>query len=121
MYHPLEGAHAGHEEIFAGMMGQLMGGLPMIVRLGGYMVESNCGHIGDDIDARAGDDPTLYGYRAGVEPARFSKHVAKQLYVREPDYSSVWSGSGRGRRSPLPLGFCVGVFDVAFLFYGPGH
>src|SRR3546814_15806620 len=80
MYHPLEGAHAGHEEIFAGMMGQLMGGLPMIVRLGGYMVESNCGHIGDDIDARAGDDPPLYGYRAGVEAARFSKHVAKPVY-----------------------------------------
>src|SRR3546814_6668316 len=75
------------------MMGQLMGGLPMIVRLGGYMVESNCGHIGDDIDARAGDDPTLYGYRAGVEAARFSKHVAKQVYGREPDYSYVWGGS----------------------------
>src|SRR3546814_16470757 len=52
MYHPLEGAYAGHEEIFAGMMGQLMGGLPMIVRRGGYLVESNSGHIGDDIDAR---------------------------------------------------------------------
>src|SRR3546814_7619677 len=72
-----------------------------ILRLGGYMVESNCGHIGDDIDARAGDDPTLYGYRAGVEAARFSKHVAKQVYGREPDYSYVWGGSGGGRRSQI--------------------
>src|SRR3546814_14440954 len=84
MYHPLEGAHAGHEEIFAGMMGQLMGGLPMIVRLGGYMVESNCGHIGDDIDARAGADPTLYGYRAGVrsEERRVGKECVSTFRYR---------------------------------------
>ena len=66
MYHPLEGAHAGHEEAFAGAMGALLGGLDMMVGLGGYMVESNSGHIGDDIDKRAGIDPGLYGYRASV-------------------------------------------------------
>src|SRR3546814_13612113 len=70
-------------------------------------------HIGDDIEARAGDDPTLYGYRAGVEAARFSKHVAKQVYGREPDYSYVWGGSGGGRRSPLHLEYCDGVYDGA--------
>jgi hypothetical protein len=121
MYHPLEGAHAGHEEAFAGMMGQLMGGLPMIARLGGYMVESNCGHIGDDLDPRAGADPTLYGHRAGIEAARFSKHVAKQVYGREPDYSYVWGGSGGGRRSPLHLEYCDGVYDGALPFMGGGN
>ena len=121
MYHPLEGAHAGHEEAFAGMMGQLMGGLPMIVRLGGYMVESNCGHIGDDLDQRAGSDPTLYGHRAGIEAARFSKHVARQVYGREPDYSYVWGGSGGGRRSPLHLEYCEGVYDGALPFMGGGN
>jgi hypothetical protein len=35
MYHPLEGAHAGHEEAFAGAMGALLGGLDMMVKLGG--------------------------------------------------------------------------------------
>jgi hypothetical protein len=121
MYHPLEGAHAGHEEIFAGMMGQLMGGLPMIARLGGYMVESNMGHIGDDIDQRAGPDPTLYGFRAGVESARFSKHVARQVYGREPHHSYVWGGSGGGRRSPLHLEYCGGVYDGALPFMGGGN
>lgn len=121
MHHPLEGAHAGHEEAFAGMMGQLMGGLPMIVRLGGYMVESNCGHIGDDLDPRAGSDPTLYGHRAGIEAARFSKHVARQVYGKEPDYSYVWGGSGGGRRSPLHLEYCDGVYDGALPFMGGGN
>src|SRR3546814_18063273 len=115
MYHPLEGAHAGHEEIFAGMMGQLMGGLPMIVRLGGYMVEPNCGHIGDDIDARAGDDPTLYGYRAGVEAARFSTHAAHPVYRRQPASPPVTGGTTRGRPPALPLDYFHGAK------HGPPH
>lgn len=121
MYHPLEGAHAGHEEAFAGVMGQLLGGLEMMVGLGGYMVESNCGHIGDDLDPRAGVDPGLYGYRASIESARFSKHIARQIYGREPDYSYVWGGSGGGRRSPLCLEYCDGVYDGALPFMGGGN
>ncbi len=83
MYHPLEGAHAGHEEAFAGAMGAILGGLEMMTKLGGYMVESNSGHIGDDVDPRAGVDPGLYGYRASVESARFSKHIAKPNILAE--------------------------------------
>ncbi|CAN5143089.1 hypothetical protein BH10PSE2_BH10PSE2_05790 [soil metagenome] len=121
MYHPLEGAHAGHEEAFAGAMGALLGGLDMMVGLGGYMVESNSGHIGDDIDPRAGIDPGLYGYRASVESARFSKYICKQVFGREPDYSYVWGGSGGGRRSPLCLEYCGGVYDGALPFMGGGN
>ena len=121
MYHPLEGAHAGHEEAFAGAMGALLGGVSMMFGLGGYMVESNCGHIGDDIDPRGGIDPGLYGYRASVESARFSKYVSKQIYGREPDYSYVWGGSGGGRRSPLHLEYCGGVYDGALPFMGGGN
>jgi L-arabinose transport system ATP-binding protein len=91
-----------------------------MVKLGGYMVESNSGHIGDDIDPRAGEDPSLYGYRASVESARFSKHVAKQIYGREPDYSYVWGGSGGGRRSPGCLENSGGVYDGALPFMGGG-
>ncbi len=120
LYHPLEGAHAGHEEAFAGAMGALLGGLEMMVKLGGYMVESNSGHIGDDVDPRAGEDPSLYGYRASVESARFSKHIAKQIYGREPDYSYVWGGSGGGRRSPGCLENGGGVYDGALPFMGGG-
>src|SRR3984885_13108387 len=78
MYMPLEGAHAGNEGAFGGPMGDLLGGMALTGRLGGYMAETNMGHIGDDIEAKAGDDPTLYGWRAAAETGRFSKHVAAQ-------------------------------------------
>jgi len=119
MFQPLEGAHAGHEDAFAGPMGQMLGGLQMIgQRLGGYMVESNSGHIGDDIDKRAGDDPTLYSYRASIESARFSKHVAAQVYGKAPQYSYVWGGSGGGRRSPGCLEYGPDVYAGALPFMG---
>jgi hypothetical protein len=121
MYHPIEGGHAGHEEFFAGIAGELGGGLRMITRLGGYMVESNSGHIGDDIDPRGGPDPTLYGHRAQVETARFSKHVCAQVYGEPPKYGYVWGGSGGGRRSPLCLEYGAGVYDAALPYMGGGN
>lgn len=121
MYHPLEGAHAGHEDVFGGFMGELIGGLSLITRLGGYMVESNSGHIGDDVDPAGGDDPTIYGHRASIETARFSKHVAAQVYGRPPHHSYVWGGSGGGRRSPLCLEYGAGVYDGALPFMGGGE
>src|SRR5271165_6937026 len=42
MYQPLEGANAGHEDVFASPLGADIGGLVMTLsRLGGYMDESN--------------------------------------------------------------------------------
>lgn len=121
MFHPLEGAHAGHEETFGGPMGEMLGGLALISRLGGYMIESNSGHIADDIDVKGGDDPTLYGHRASIETARFSKHVAAQVYGTAPHHSYVWGGSGGGRRSPLCLEYGSGVYDGALPFMGGGE
>jgi hypothetical protein len=122
MFQPLEGAHAGHEDAFGGLMGEMLGGLKMMgERLGGYMVESNSGHIGDDVDPRAGDDPTLYGHRASVETARLSKHVAAQVYGKAPEYSYVWGGSGGGRRSPLCLEYGADVYAGALPFMGGGN
>ncbi|MDB6062515.1 MAG: hypothetical protein JWM78_2618 [Verrucomicrobiaceae bacterium] len=121
MFQPIEGAHAGHEEAFGGAMGLMLGGLPMIARLGGFMVESNAGHIGDTIDEKAGPDPTLYGHRASVETARLSKFVAAQVYGAAPKYSYVWGGSGGGRRSPLCLEYGAGVYDGALPFMGGGN
>jgi hypothetical protein len=85
------------------------------------MVESNSGHIGDDIDPKGGDDPTIYGHRASIESARFSKHVAAQVYGEAPHHSYVWGGSGGGRRSPLCLEYCDGVYDGALPFMGGGN
>ncbi|NKI16439.1 tannase/feruloyl esterase family alpha/beta hydrolase [Spongiibacter sp. KMU-166] len=120
MFHPIEGAHAGHEDAFDGLMGQMLGGLAMIARLGGYMVESNSGHIGDTIDPAVGVDPTVYGHRASVESARLSKYLAAQVYGEAPRYSYVWGGSGGGRRSPLCLEYGGDVYDGALPFMGGG-
>src|SRR5689334_5179963 len=60
MYTPLEGANAGHEDSFGNGHGALLGGLEMITRLGGYMMESNMGHIGDVFDPKAGTEKTIY-------------------------------------------------------------
>jgi prepilin-type processing-associated H-X9-DG protein len=120
-FHPLEGAHAGHEDAFGGPMGDIIGGLGMIARLGGYMIESNSGHIGDDVDPRAGDDPALYGHRASIESARFSKHIAAQVYGEAPHHTYVFGGSGGGRRSPMCLEYGNGVYDGALPFMGGGN
>ncbi|MGO9102985.1 MAG: hypothetical protein ACLP9Y_27440 [Mycobacterium sp.] len=120
MFNPLSGAAGGTEDFFGGPFGELLGGLGMCVRLGGYMVESNQGHIGDDVDHRFGDDPGLYGWGASAEVARFSKHVAAQVYGEPPRHSHVFGGSGGGRRSPLCLENAPDVWDGALPFMGGG-
>ncbi|MDB5685454.1 MAG: hypothetical protein JWR77_43 [Rhizorhabdus sp.] len=118
LFQPLEGANAGHENVNTGPLGQVTGGLEMAFRLGGYTVESNMGHIGDVEDARAGSDPTLYGFRAAAECARFSKHLAAQIYGAPPAYSYVFGGSGGARRSPLCLAYAPDVWDAALPYMG---
>jgi hypothetical protein len=120
MFNPLSGAHGGTEDFFGSPFGELIGGLGMCVRLGGYMIESNQGHIGDEVDPRAGDDPGLYGWRASAEVARFSKHVAAQVYEEPPHHSYVFGGSGGGRRSPLCLENAPDAWDGALPFMGGG-
>jgi plastocyanin len=121
MYQPLEGANAGHEDAFATAHGAMLGGLDMIVRIGGYMVESNMGHIGDVMDPKAGEDPTIYGWRAAAESGRLSKHLAAQVYGHAPHHSYVWGGSGGARRSPLCLQYAPGVWDAALPFMGDAN
>ncbi|HSS38391.1 MAG TPA: hypothetical protein VLT58_06455, partial [Polyangia bacterium] len=118
LYQPLEGANAGHENMASGPLGGVTGGPKMIFGLGGYLVESNMGHVGDVKDPKAGDDPTVYGWRAAAESARFSKHLAAQVLGRAPRYSYVYGGSGGARRSPLCLAYAPDVWDAALPFMG---
>ena len=118
MYQPLEGGNAGHEDVNAGALGAELGRVDMLFRLGGYVVESNMGHIGDVMDPKAGPDPTIYGWRAAAETARFSKYVAEQTLQAAPKYSYVYGGSGGARRSPLCLAYAPGVWDAALPFMG---
>jgi Tannase and feruloyl esterase len=120
MFQPIFGAHGGMEDFFATPSGEMFGGFSVACRLGGFMVESNQGHIGDSLDARAGEDPTLYGHRASAEVARLAKHIAAQVYGAAPHHAYVFGGSGGGRRSPLCLENAPGVWDGALPFMGGG-
>lgn len=101
-FNPLSGAHGGTEDFFSSPFGEAIGGLSMCFRLGGHMIESNQGHIGDEIDAKGGEDATLYGHRASAEVARFSKFVAAQIYGVSPRpaisrpfcFHGLWKCSG---------------------------
>jgi hypothetical protein len=119
MYMPLAGGHAGDETVNSTFHGALItGGIEMIFRLGGYAVESNMGHIGEIMDPRAGDDPTIYGWRGAAECARYSKFLASQVLGSAPGYSYVYGGSGGARRSPLCLAYAPDVFDGAVPYMG---
>jgi hypothetical protein len=118
LYQPLEGANAGHENVQTGPLGVARGSFEVAFRLGGYMVESNMGHIGDVMDPKAGPDPTIYGWRAAAETARFSKFVAAQVLGTAPRYAYVYGGSGGARRSPLCLAYAPDVWDAALPFMG---
>ncbi len=101
MFQPLEGGNGGHAVTFGGgILGEMFQRIAMSARLGGYMIESNQDHKGDDYDPRAGKDPALYGHRASAKSARLSKFVAAQVHGTAPHHSYVWDGSGGGRRSP---------------------
>src|ERR1700760_4000451 len=101
LYQPLEGANAGHETVQAGPLGRERGSIEMSFRLGGYMVESNMGHIGDVLDPKAGADPTIYGWRAAAESARFSKFVAIRLFGSPP--RSSWPTPPTCGTRPCPI------------------
>jgi hypothetical protein len=120
MFNPLSGGNGGTEDFFTSPLGEAIGGLSTCVRLGGYMVQSNQGHIGDELDANGGQDPTLYGWRASAEVARFSKYVATQIYGQAPHHSYVFGGSGGARRSPLCLENAPDAWDAALPFMGSG-
>jgi hypothetical protein len=120
MFNPLSGANGGTEDFFTTPLGEAIGGLSTCVRLGGYMVQSNQGHIGDELDPKGGDDPTLYGWRASAEAARLSKYVAAQVYGQPPHHSYVFGGSGGARRSPLCLENAPDAWDAALPFMGSG-
>jgi hypothetical protein len=118
LLNPLSGGNGGTEVFFTSALGEAIGGLSACFRLGGYMVESNQGHIGDELDPKGGEDPTLYGWRASAEASRLSKFVAAQIYGEAPHHSYVFGGSGGARRSPLCLAYAPDAWDAAMPFMG---
>jgi hypothetical protein len=85
----LEGGPGGHEDTAA-----LMLGFPFAQ--GGYVVESNQGHIGVDPGP---PDPAITNWRASEESARYAKELAAEMYGAAPAHGYMWGGSGGGIRT----------------------
>ena len=118
---PLEGGLGGSEHSYDsvnGAMGALIGGFDFAVGLGAYMVETNQGHVGSELCPKAGDDATVYAYRASAEAARFAEHLAKQIYGEAPHHGYVFGGSGGSGRAAMCIENVHDVWAGALTFMG---
>lgn len=101
-FHFLEGGYGGNENT-ASVRGSQFGGLAFAASRGGFFVESNQGHVGAEPCPKAGDDATVYGYRASAECARFARHLAGSVYGEAPRHGYLFGGSGGGHRTLLAM------------------
>jgi hypothetical protein len=118
---PLEGGLGGSERSYDsidGAMGALIGGFDFAIGLGAYMVETNQGHVGSQLCPKAGDDATVYAYRASAEAARFARYVALALYGEAPHHGYVFGGSGGSGRAAMCIENVYDVWDGALTFMG---
>jgi hypothetical protein len=67
----------------------------------GYLIESNQGHHVFDKTPEAA--PGLFSWRASAESARFSRHVAAQIYGHAPHHGYIGGIGGGGGRATLCL------------------
>ena len=91
----------------------MSGGLKPAWSLGAYLVESNQGHIGSRMCMKAGDDRTIYSYRASAETNRFARSIATEMYGETPRYHYLYGGSGGGKRSVECMENVTDVWDGA--------
>jgi hypothetical protein len=103
-FHFLDGGYGGNENTSV-VHGAMFGSLGYAASRGGYFVESNQGHIGAETCPKAGDDATVYAYRANAECARLSRHLAEAVYGRVPEHGYVFGGSGGGHRTLCAMEF----------------
>lgn len=118
---PLEGGLGGSEHSYApltGAMGNLIGGFDFAVGIGAYMVETNQGHVGSELCPKAGDDASVYAYRASAEAGRLARHLAAQLYDEAPHHSYVFGGSGGSGRAAMCIEHVHDVWHGALTFMG---
>jgi hypothetical protein len=77
---------------------------------GAYLVESNQGHLGNDLSGLKGDSTILY-YRASRQTALLARYLATEFYGQAPHHGYVWGGSGGGHRTFLCMENSDGVWD----------
>jgi hypothetical protein len=69
--------------------------------INGYLLESNQGH--GQFDKAPEAVPGLFSWRASAESARFSRHVAAQIYGHAPRHGYIGGIGGGGGRAMLSL------------------
>ena len=100
MFQFLSGGAGGDENSLAGQMAGF--GLSwafdvVFDQLGGFLVESNQGHFGNEGNTGMTGELELFG--ASAETALQAKQFAAGIYGAAPHHSYVWGGSGGGVRS----------------------
>jgi hypothetical protein len=110
----LEGGNGGHEDTAQRGIGTI-GGIAFAVASGCYLVESNQGHVGDDMRILL-TEPTVGAYRASAQSARFSHELATEMYGEPPHHGYVFGGSGGSARCLLCLEQCPDVWQGAVPF-----
>ena len=106
-FHFLDGGYGGNENTSVARGGGF-GSLSFAASRGGYFVESNQGHIGAETCPKAGEDATVYAYRANAECALLSRHLADAIYGRAPEHGYVFGGSGGGHRTLCAMEYVEG-------------
>jgi hypothetical protein len=111
--HALEGGNGGHENTALMSIGG--GGIAFAFECGAYLVESNQGHIGDDMSILL-RDPTVAAYRASAESARYGRTVAEEMYGTAPTHGYIYGGSGGSARCLVCFEQCPDVWNGAVPF-----
>jgi hypothetical protein len=96
----LSGGAGGDESSLAGSMAGLGFGWAFDLafdELGGFLVESNQGHFGNEGNTGVSGDLELFG--ASAEVGTYAKAFAEEAFGAAPHHSYVWGGSGGGLRS----------------------
>jgi hypothetical protein len=104
------GGMGGNEKIAQSPMADLLGSIPFAFSVGSYLVESNQGHIGMDMNTGS-DDPAVAQYRADAQAARHSKDVAREMYGVPPHHGYRYGGSGGSVRTINAMENVTDVWD----------
>ena len=109
----LEGGSGGNEHTLSTPMNSIGLGHPVLEmafkEAGAYVIESNQGHLGNDLSGLKGD-PSILGYRASKQCARFARELAREMYGMAPHHGYVSGGSGGGYRTWLCMENSDGVW-----------
>lgn len=89
----VQGGNGGNE-----LTGYNRGQHELAFAQGGYYVESNQGHLGNDMSGLRGD-LSIFEWRANAQAARFARKLAEAMYGSAPHHGYTIGGSGGGMRS----------------------